>query len=103
MKYKIQELLSELKNPELKEQYTQLIFTLMEKGYYPGLAGVPVIKSSISHIDGKNGLLTYRGYPVQELAEHCSYEDVCFLLLNGDLPLHEERIGWQKELLETLI
>ncbi len=102
MKYKIQELLSELKNPELKEQYTQLIFTLMEKGYYPGLAGVPVIKSSISHIDGKNGLLTYRGYPVQELAEHCSYEDVCFLLLNGDLPLNEERVGWQRELLENI-
>lgn len=51
---------------------------------------------------GKKGLLTYRGYPVQELAEHCSYEDVCFLLLNGDLPLYEERIGWQRELLQNI-
>jgi citrate synthase len=97
---KVQECLSDIKDPKQKEHYTQLIITLLEKGYFPGLAGVPVVKSGISHIDGENGILTYRGYPVQELAEHCSYEDVCFLLLNGDLPLQEERKEIRTELLK---
>src|SRR5690554_3389077 len=99
MKKRIKELLSDIKDPGLKEKYRQLILTLLEKGYFPGLAGVPVIKSGISHIDGENGILTYRGYPVQELAEYCSYEDICYLLLNGDLPLLKERIKIRTELL----
>ena len=70
----------------------------MEKGYFPGLEGVPVIKSGISHIDGENGLLTYRGYPVQELAEYCTYEDICYLLIYGDLPLLKERVQLRNEL-----
>lgn len=101
MKSKIQDLLSDVKDQKLKEQYTQLIFTLLEKGYFPGLAGVPVVKSGISNIDGKNGILTYRGYPVQELAENCSFEDVYFLLLKGDLPLREEREKLKTQLLQN--
>ncbi len=97
---KVQDCLSDIKDPKQKEHYTQLIITLLEKGYFPGLAGVPVVKSGISHIDGEKGLLTYRGYPVQELAEHSSYEDVCFLLLNGDLPLRQEREEMRAELLK---
>lgn len=96
---KIRGCLSDIKDPDLKEHYSQLIFTLLEKGYFPGLAGVPVAKSGISHIDGEKGILTYRGYPVQELAEHCSYEDVAFLLLNGDLPLRDEKDVLQKQFL----
>ncbi|MFW6269921.1 MAG: citrate/2-methylcitrate synthase, partial [Bacillota bacterium] len=101
MQSKIKDLLSEVKNPKIKEQYAHLIYTLLEKGYFPGLAEVPVVRSSISHIDGEKGVLTYRGYPVQELAEYCRYEDVCYLLLNGDLPLHNERVDLQKQLLEN--
>ncbi|MEJ6951024.1 citrate/2-methylcitrate synthase [Natronospora cellulosivora (SeqCode)] len=101
MNYKIQELLKELKDPKVKEQYTQLIFTLLEKGYFPGLAGVPVVKSGVSFVDGKKGTLRYRGYPVQEIAEHCSYEDLTYLLLKGDLPLHEERLALKEQLLES--
>src|SRR5690554_4097663 len=97
---KIKDFLSDVKDPVQQEHYTRLIATLLEKGYFPGLAGVPVARSSISHIDGKKGILTYRGYPVQELAEHCSYEDICFLLLNGDLPLPDERDEIREDLLK---
>ena len=99
MKNRVDELLSEVKEPDLKEKYRQLILTLLEKGYFPGLEGVPVIKSGISHIDGENGVLTYRGYPVQELAEYCTYEDIYYLLIHGDLPLLQERIQLRNELL----
>src|SRR5690606_27321936 len=98
MKTRVDELLSDVKDPELKEKYRYLILTLLEKGYFPGLEGVPVIKSGISHIDGENGLLTYRGYPVQELAEYCTYEDICYLLIHGDLHLRKERVLLRNEL-----
>lgn len=98
---RIKELLSEIEDTELKNKYEQIIFTLLEKGYFPGLAGIPVIKSAISHINGEKGLLTYRGYPVQELAENFSYEDICYLLIHGDLPLHKERIKLREELMKN--
>ena len=58
--------------------------------YIPGLAGVPATESKISFIDGQKGLLTYRGYDIQELAEHSSFEETTLLLLFGDLPTADE-------------
>ncbi|MGM0502707.1 MAG: citrate/2-methylcitrate synthase, partial [Bacillota bacterium] len=95
----IEKALTKLEDQKLEKEYLQLITTLLEKGYFPGLEGVPVAKSSISYIDGTQGLLTFRGYPVQELAKYGSYEEICFLLLKGDLPLLEER----KELTADLL
>lgn len=83
--------LMDIEDEEKREKYTRIILTLLEKGYFPGLEGIPVVKSRVSYVDGEQGLLTYRGYKATELAEKCSYEDVCFLLLNEDLPLPEER------------
>jgi len=54
--------------------------------YLPGLAGVPATKSNISDIDGAQGLLTYRGYPIEELASSSSFEETTLLLLDGELP-----------------
>ena len=54
--------------------------------YIPGLAGVPAARSSVCLIDGKVGKLQYRGYPIEQLAERCSYEEVTHLLLFGNLP-----------------
>lgn len=54
--------------------------------YIPGLAGVPAARSSVCLIDGKVGKLQYRGYPIEQLAERCSYEEVVHLLLFGNLP-----------------
>ncbi|AGB42174.1 citrate synthase [Halobacteroides halobius DSM 5150] len=97
----IKEALSNLENKKLKEKYMQIIITMFEKGYFPGLENIPVAKSSVSNIDGENGLLTFRGYPIQELANNCSYEDVCFLLLKGDLPIPQEKKELKKQLLAS--
>ena len=51
-----------------------------------GLAGVVVDTTSISKVNPKSNSLLYRGYPVQELAAHCTFEEVAFLLWNGELP-----------------
>ncbi|WP_066905864.1 bifunctional 2-methylcitrate synthase/citrate synthase [Millisia brevis] len=53
---------------------------------YKGLAGVVVDTTAISKVVPETNSLTYRGYPVQDLAAHCSFEEVAYLLWNGDLP-----------------
>ncbi len=54
--------------------------------YLPGLAGVPATRSNISDIDGEKGKLFYRGYPIEQLAKHSSFEETALLLLDGELP-----------------
>ncbi len=56
----------------------------------PGLAGIPAAESSISYIDGQKGLLAYRGYSIEELAEKSNFEEVSRLLVHGELPTPEE-------------
>ena len=60
------------------------------KEYIPGLAGVPATKSAISSIDGEKGILAYRGYSIQDLVEHSSFEETALLLMNGELPSPKE-------------
>lgn len=55
-----------------------------------GLAGVVVDTTAISKVNPETNSLLYRGYPVQELAEHCSFEQVALLLWNGELPDAEQ-------------
>ena len=52
----------------------------------PGLAGVPAAESAISFIDGHKGVLAYRGYPIEELAQKSNFEETAWLLLYGSLP-----------------
>ena len=54
----------------------------------PGLEGVAATKSSISYLDGKQGILTYRGYPIVELAENSTFEETAYLLLDAMLRKH---------------
>lgn len=54
--------------------------------YVPGLEGVPATKSNISFIDGDQGILSYRGYPIEVLAERSTFEETALLLLDGNLP-----------------
>ena len=54
--------------------------------YDPAFTATCSCKSDITFIDGENGILMYRGYSVQELAEKSSFLEVCYLLLNGELP-----------------
>lgn len=57
--------------------------------YIPGLAGVPATESAISSIDGKNGILAYRGYSIEQLVQNTSFEEVAMLLRDGELPTDE--------------
>jgi citrate synthase len=54
--------------------------------YDPALGETGICRSTITYVDGDNGILLYRGYPIADLVERCSYLEVCWLLLNGDLP-----------------
>jgi citrate synthase len=66
--------------------------------FLPGLEGVAATKSSISFIDGEKGLLSYRGYPLETLAENSSFEETTLLLLDGELPSATELEGFTKKL-----
>jgi len=54
--------------------------------YDPGFLSTASCNSTITYIDGDAGVLLYRGYPIEQLAQHCDFLEVCYLLLNGDLP-----------------
>ncbi|ANJ67239.1 citrate synthase [Halothiobacillus diazotrophicus] len=66
--------------------------------YIPGLQGVPATQSSISFLDGQKGLLTYRGYPIVDLARHSTFEETSWLLINGELPDREQLAAFDAEL-----
>ena len=54
--------------------------------YDPGFTSTASCESAITYIDGDEGVLLHRGYPIGQLAEHSSFMEVCYLLLNGELP-----------------
>jgi len=57
----------------------------------PGFMSTGSCKSTITYIDGDKGELLYRGYPIEQLAEHCDFLEVCQLLLKGELPNAKEK------------
>ena len=58
--------------------------------YDPGFLSTASCESKITYIDGDSGFLIYRGYPIEQLAENSSHLEVCYLLLNGELPNQKE-------------
>ena len=58
--------------------------------YDPGLADVAICRSAISYVDGEAGILLYRGYPIEELAEKTTFVETAYLLINGHLTKAEE-------------
>ncbi len=64
--------------------------------YDPGFLSTASCASKITYIDGDKGVLLYRGYPIDQLAEHCDFLEVCYLLLNGELPkaAEKEKFDW---------
>lgn len=66
--------------------------------YLPGLEGVPATKSNISFIDGDKGVLAYRGYPIEVLAERSTFEETALLLLDGKLPLRADLDAFDSEM-----
>jgi citrate synthase len=59
--------------------------------YDPGFLSTASCSSSITYIDGDQGILLYRGYPIEQLAQHCDFLEVCYLLLNGELPNRKQK------------
>src|SRR4030042_1738455 len=63
---------------------------MAETTYAKGLEGVIAAESTICRIDGANGKLYYRGYSIEDLARHSSFDETTYLLLYEKLPLREE-------------
>jgi citrate synthase len=59
--------------------------------YDPGFLSTASCTSTITYIDGDAGVLLYRGYPIEQLAQHCDFLEVCYLLLNGELPNQKQK------------
>lgn len=72
---------------DIRKLYSQTgMFT-----YDPGFTSTASCESSITYIDGDKGILLYRGYPIEQLAEKSDFMEVAYLLLNGELPNSEEK------------
>ena len=65
--------------------------------YDPAFMNTASCRSSITFIDGDKGILEYRGYPIEQLAEKSTYLEVAYLLIHGSLPTKEQLDGWQHE------
>lgn len=66
--------------------------------YDPGFVSTASCESKITFIDGEKGVLLYRGYPIEQLAEKSNYLEVCYLLLNGELPNPEQLKTFDKQI-----
>lgn len=74
-----------------------------ERELVPGLAGVPAAESAVSYIDGRQGVLEYRGIPIQVLSEESTFEEVAWLLYRGELPRAAELEGLRAHLAEARV
>lgn len=64
----------------------------------PSFSTTAATTSAVSEVDGENGILRYRGYPIEQLAEHSTYLEVAYLLLHGELPTPGEYNVWVDEI-----
>ena len=66
--------------------------------YDPGFVSTAACECALTYLDGEAGILRYRGYPIEELAEKSSYLEVAYLLLNGELPDETQYDEWRHEI-----
>jgi len=66
--------------------------------YDPGFTSTGSCDSSISYIDGEAGILLHRGYAIDDLAQNCNFEEVSYLMLNGELPNAEQKGSFENDL-----
>ncbi len=66
--------------------------------YDPALMTTASTPSAITDLDGENGILRYRGYPIEQLAEHSTYLEVAYLLIHGELPTAQQYEPWVHEI-----
>jgi citrate synthase len=67
--------------------------------YDPAFLSTAACSSSITYLDGDAGILRYRGYPIEQLAESSTYLEVAYLLLNGELPTAEKLAAWTHDVI----
>ncbi len=75
------------------------ITNLGKTGYFtfdPGFTATASCESKITYIDGQNGVLLYRGYPIEQLAEHSDFLEVSYLLFHGELPSKAQKASFTK-------
>jgi citrate synthase len=85
---------------DIRSLYNDLgIFT-----YDPGYGSTGSCESAITYIDGEEGVLLHRGYPIDQLADHSSFLEVAYLLLNGELPKKDEKKEFENAItLHTMV
>ncbi len=66
--------------------------------YDPALLNTAACRSAITFIDGEKGILNYRGYPIEDLAEHASFLEVAYLIVSGELPTRAQYDGWAQQI-----
>ncbi|MBE0556258.1 MAG: citrate (Si)-synthase, partial [Proteobacteria bacterium] len=66
--------------------------------YDPAFMNTASCKSNITFIDGEKGILLYRGYPIEQLAEKCSYLEVAYLILFGEIPTKSQLEDWTEHI-----
>ena len=66
--------------------------------YDPGFMATAAAESAITYLDGDAGILRYRGYPIEQLAEQSTYLEVAYLLNHGELPTAEQSAAWEREI-----
>ncbi|MEM7540838.1 MAG: citrate synthase [Pseudomonadota bacterium] len=76
---------------DLKTLYRELGMFTFDIGY----ASTAACRSAITYLDGENGVLLHRGYPIDQLAEHSTFTEVAYLLIHGELPNAAEKIEWE--------
>ena len=66
--------------------------------YDPGFANTAVTRSSITYIDGERGILRYRGYPIEQLAQKASFLETAYLVIFGKLPTAPQLASWERDI-----
>ena len=79
---------------KIKNENNQIL-----RSYDPGFMNTISCTSKISFIDGEKGILEYRGYPIEQLAEKASFLEVAFLLIFGELPTQDQLKKWEQKVL----
>ena len=69
--------------------------------YDPAFMNTASCKSTITYIDGDKGILRYRGYPIEELAEKGTFMETSYLLINGELPTKVQLDDWKSKIAQV--
>ena len=83
---------SDLRQLKVREDDAGLV------SYDPGFINTASCRSAISYIDGEKGILRYRGYPIEQLADKSTYLETAYLLLHGELPTAAQLDAWVREI-----